>query len=68
MKAAQQLGRKRWERMTDEEKVAHMENMRQKRQAKLTPEQRSESARKAAAARWAKKRGGAKKKTRTETN
>jgi hypothetical protein len=52
MKAAQQLGKKRWEGATEEEKSEHARMMSAARQEKLTPEQRKAAARKAAKARW----------------
>ena len=55
MKAAQDLGRKRWADATEEEKAEHAKMMSDARQAKLSPEQRSAAAKKAAQARWAKK-------------
>lgn len=61
LKAAQELGRRSWASRSEEEQAAHVKMMGQKRHAGLTPEERSEIARKAAITRWAK-RSVAKKK------
>jgi hypothetical protein len=59
--AAVALGRKRWKGKTEEEKAAHAQLMNEKRTSKTTPEQRTEIARDAAKAMWAKRRAAAKK-------
>ncbi len=68
MKAAQQLGRRRWEDKSEEEKAAHMKMMGETAAAKLTPEQRAERAKKAAEARWGKGKSVAKKKRAKRTS
>jgi hypothetical protein len=59
--AAVALGKKRWKGKTAEEKSAHVQMMHDQRQTKTTAEQRSESARKAVNARWAKVKKAKKK-------
>jgi hypothetical protein len=54
MKAAQQLARKRWENTTEEERRQHAKMMSDA--VKLTPAERKERAKKAAVARWARKK------------
>jgi len=56
MKAAQEMGRKRWEGATEEEKAEHARMMNDARAAATTPKQRSAAAKKAAEARWAKRK------------
>lgn len=62
--AAVALGKKRWKGKTADEKAAHAQMLTEARAEKTTPEQRSEAARKAVQARWAKakKKGATKKK------
>jgi hypothetical protein len=66
--AAIALGKKRWKGVSEEEKAAHVEMMHTERQAKMTPEERSESARKAVQARWAKAKKAAKKAGKKTSN
>ncbi|MGA8027738.1 MAG: hypothetical protein WB992_11375 [Bryobacteraceae bacterium] len=51
---ASELGRRSWAATTAEEKAAHVKMLGETRAASLTPAQRSEIARRAAQARWAK--------------
>ena len=60
MKAAQDLARKRWQDTTAEERSEHAMMMADARQEAMTPEERKASARNAAQARWAKKKGAKK--------
>jgi hypothetical protein len=64
--AAVSLGKKRWKGKTAEEKTAHALMMNEERSAKTTAEERSESARKAVQARWAKAKKQGKKKGKAE--
>lgn len=64
MKAAQEMGRKRWEGVTAEERAEQMKIAGHARQAALTQEERKELARNAAKVRWAKKRATKKGKPR----
>jgi hypothetical protein len=56
MKAAQDMARKRWEGTSDEERLATGKMLAEARKDAMTPEQRSAIAKKAAAARWGKKK------------
>jgi hypothetical protein len=56
MKAAQEMGRKRWEGASEAEKAEHGRMMAEARQKATTPEQRRASATKAAQARWGRKK------------
>jgi hypothetical protein len=62
MKAAQEMGRRRWEGTSAEEKSEHGKMMADARHGATTPEQRSASAKKAAEARWGKKKAVKSKK------
>lgn len=53
---AAQLARMKWAGMSAKERAEHMLEMRKARQKALTPEERKEIAKKAAEARWGKKR------------
>jgi hypothetical protein len=56
MNPAAELARKRWKKTTKKQRVEHAQKMVAARNTKLTSEERSEISRKAAKARWAKKR------------
>jgi hypothetical protein len=56
MKAAQELGRKRWEGTTEEERKEHTKMMSDARQEATTPKERKAIAKRAAEARWGKKK------------
>ena len=56
MKAAQEMGRKRWAGVTVEEKAEHARMMNEARAEATTPTQRSAAAKKAAEVRWGKKK------------
>ncbi len=56
MKAAREMGEKRWKGVSKKDKAEHAKMMSDARQEATTPEQRSAAAKKAAAARWAGKK------------